>query len=209
MFGFYRPFQPGFNVEPPAEPEAPGFRLNADGAVPGQPPAYIPVGWTPNADAYGNAEIAMSDSYGPSFWSDFSDTARKFGEGVKAMGEGVYSIAPGTVNFARGMGRGLGLYGPEEAQRFYREMDATGQGLRFIANNPELSARMARDGMALAFKAQPALPLHIAGRVGASALLSHLGVPPLALFGDAFRALEDGHDFIDAIGRGISGTPPR
>ena len=32
MFSF-RPYVPGFNVEPPAEPDVPGFRMNADGSV--------------------------------------------------------------------------------------------------------------------------------------------------------------------------------
>ena len=55
MFNF-RPYVPGFNVEPPADPEVPGFRMNADGSVrtdgaaAGQPPPYISIGWTPIAD---------------------------------------------------------------------------------------------------------------------------------------------------------------
>jgi hypothetical protein len=218
MFGFFRPFQPGFNVEPPAEPEAPGFHLNPDGssgtddAVSGQLPSYTPVGWTPNADQYGNAEIALSNSYGPSFWSDVGDAARQLPGGVKALGEGAYSLGPGIVNYGRAMGRGLGLYGPDETQRFYREMDASAHGLRFIAKNPELSGRMALDGMALASKVQPTFPLHVVGRLGASALLGIAGLPwlpPLAMFGDASHALEEGHDAFDAFIRGVAGTPSR
>ncbi|HET6221254.1 MAG TPA: hypothetical protein VFE11_03775, partial [Dongiaceae bacterium] len=140
MFNF-RPYVPGFNVEPPSDPEVPGFRMNADGSVRtdgaalGRSPSYIPVGWTPpNADDYGNAEIALSNSAG------------QLAEAAKAVGGGAYSLGPGLVNYARAMGRGLGLYGPEEVQRFYREMDASGLGMRFIAENPELSARIAREG---------------------------------------------------------------
>lgn len=54
----------------------PGFRMNTDdsvrtdGAISSRPTSYIPVGWTPNADAYGNAEVALGNSYGPSYWSD-------------------------------------------------------------------------------------------------------------------------------------------
>ena len=33
MFNF-KPYVPGFNVEPPADAEVPGFRMNADGSVP-------------------------------------------------------------------------------------------------------------------------------------------------------------------------------
>ena len=91
-------------------------------------------------------------------------------------------------------------------------MEATGHGIRFIAKNPELSARIAREGAATAFKTQPMLPFHLGGRLGAGLLLGFGGLPwlpPLAMFGDAFRALEKGDDFIGAIGRGIAGTPPR
>ncbi len=206
MFNF-RPYVPGFNVEPPADAEVPGFRMNADGSVRtdgaalGRSPSYIPVGWTPpNANDYGNAEIALSNSAG------------QLAEAAKAVGEGAYSLGPGLVNYARGMGRGLGFYGPEEAQRFYREMEATGHGMRFIAKNPELSARKALEGIETAFKTQPMLPFHLGGRVGAGLLLGVAGLPwlpPFAMLGDAFRSLEKGDDFIGAIGRGIAGTPSR
>src|SRR4026209_253090 len=64
MFGF-RPYVPGFNAEPPAEPQVPGFRMNADGTVrtddaaSGQPRSYTPVGWSSVSDQLGNAEIAL------------------------------------------------------------------------------------------------------------------------------------------------------
>ena len=101
MFSF-RPYVPGFNVEPPAEPDVPGFRMNVDGSVRtdgtalGRSPSYIPVGWTPIADDYGNAEIALSNSAGQP------------AEAAKALVEGAYSLGPGFVNYARGMGRGVG-----------------------------------------------------------------------------------------------------
>lgn len=205
MFSF-RPYVPGFNVEPPAEPDVPGFRMNVDGSVRtdgtalGRSPSYIPVGWTPIADDYGNAEIALSNSAGQP------------AEAAKALVEGAYSLGPGFVNYARGMGRGVGTYGPQEVQRFTREMDATGLGMQFIAENPELSARIAREGAARAFKTQPMLPFHLGGRLGAGLLLGFAGLPwlpPFAMFGDAFRALEKGDDFISALGRGIAGTPSR
>ena len=70
MFGF-RPYVPGFNVEPPAEPEVPGFRMNADGTVrtddaaSGQPRSYTPVGWSSVSDQLGNAEIALTRTARP------------------------------------------------------------------------------------------------------------------------------------------------
>ena len=205
MFSF-RPYVPGFNVEPPTEPDVPGFRMNADGSMRtdgtavGRSPSYIPVGWTPIADDYGNAEIALSNSAGQP------------AEAAKALIEGAYSLGPGVVNYARGMARGLGLYGPEESQRFTREVDATGHGMRFIAKNPELSARMALEGIDTALKTQPMLLPRLGGRVGAGVLLGYAGLPwlpPLAMFGDAFRALENGDDLITALGRGVAGTPSR
>lgn len=33
VFGFFRPFKPGFNVQPLPEEEAPGFRMNPDGST--------------------------------------------------------------------------------------------------------------------------------------------------------------------------------
>jgi hypothetical protein len=118
MFNF-RPHVPGFNVEPPADAEVPGFRMNADGSVRtdgpamGRSPSYIPVGWTPPiADDYGNAEIALSNSAGQ----------------------------------------------PAEA-------------------------------------AQPMLPFHLGGRIGAGLLLGYAGLPwlpPFAMFGDALSRTREG-----------------
>ena len=81
--------------------------------------------------------------------------------GSKGSGRGCLFAWPGLVNYARAMGRGLGLYGPEEVQRFYREMDASGLGMRFIAKNPELSAQIAREGAMSALKTQPMLLFHL------------------------------------------------
>src|SRR5262245_32601293 len=106
MFNF-RPYVPGFNVEPPADADVPGFRMNADGSVrtdgasSGRPLSYTPVGWTPKADAYGNAEIALSSSYGPSYWNDLRDGVRRLEEMAKAVGTGASSLIPGLDNLGR------------------------------------------------------------------------------------------------------------
>jgi hypothetical protein len=215
MFNF-RPYVPGFNVQPRADADVPGFRMNADGSVrtdgasSSRPPPYIPVGWTPNADAYGNAEIALSNSFGPSYWNDSWNAANQLGGAANAVVNGAYSLIPGTFHLAREAGRGLGLFGPEEAQRFRQEMNAAGQGLRAIAKNPGTAARMAVEGLQAAVEKEPLLPLYALGRGGMGVLLGSRGVPvaPFAVLGDALHALEKGHDVIDALGYGISGTQP-
>lgn len=56
------------------------------------------------------------------------------------------------------------------------------------------------------------LPFHLGGRAGLGFLLSYYGMPWLPLMagaGDTLHALEKGHDFIGAIGHGVSGTLPR
>jgi hypothetical protein len=215
MFNF-RPYVPGFNVQPSADADVPGFRMNADGSVrtdgatSSRPTSYTPVGWTPNADAYGNAEVALSNSYGPSYWNDLWDGAKQLGSAANAVVNGAYSLGPGTFHLAREAGRGLGLFGLEEAQRFRQEMNAAGHGLRAIAKNPGTAARMAVEGLQTAVKKEPLLPLYAFGRGGMGVLLGSRGVPiaPLAILGDALHALEKGHDVMDALGYGISGTQP-
>jgi hypothetical protein len=215
MFGF-RPYVPGFNVEPPAEPEVPGFRMNADGSVrtddaaSGQPRSYTPVGWSSVSDQLGNAEIALGNSYGSSYWNDLWDAAKQLGSGANAVVNGAYSLGPGTFYLAREAGRGLGLFGPDEAQRFRQEMNAAGLGLRAIAKNPGTAARMAGEGLLTAVKKEPLLPFYVLGRAGMGGLLASRGVPiaPFAVLGDALHALEKGHDVIDALGYGVSGTQP-
>jgi hypothetical protein len=219
MFGFFRPFEPGFNVQPSPDEEVPGFRMNpvqTDGVASARPPSYTPVGWTPNADPYGNAEIALSNAYGPSYWNDVGDAAKQLGEtamdAAKQAGKGAYSLGPGVVNLARAMGRGYGFYGPQEAQRFNQELDASAYGLRFIAEHPELFARRAMEGTAEAAKRNPMLLFRVGGRAGMGLYLGTLGMPwvgPAAMFGDAFHALEKGHDVIDAFGHAIGGMPSR
>jgi hypothetical protein len=215
MFNF-RPYVPGFNVQPAADTDVPGFRMNADGSVRSDgatsspPPSYTPVGWAPNADAYGNAEIALSNSYGPSYWNDLWDSAKQLGGAANAVVNGAYSLGPGTYYLAREAGRGLGLFGPDEAQRFRQEMNAAGQGLRAIARNPGTAARMAGEGLLKAVKKEPLLPFYVLGRAGMGSLLTSRGVPivPFAVLGDALHALEKGHDVIDAVGYGVGGAQP-
>jgi len=217
MFNF-RPYVPGFNVKPSADAEVPGFRMNADGSVrtdgaaSGLPSPYTPVGWTPNADAYGKGEVALSNSYGPSYWSDVRDGVEQLGEMAKAVGRGAYSLVPGVDNLGHALRRGTGFYGEEEARRFRDEIKAAGKGVRLVAENPGQSFDLAKRGMSEAFRRNPMLPFHLGGRGGLGLVLSYYGMPWLPLMaaaGDTLHALEKGHNVIDSIGHGVGGTLPR
>jgi hypothetical protein len=91
-------------------------------------------------------------------------------------------------------------------------MSAAGKGLRWVAEKPLQSARLAKRGALEAVGRNPMLPFHLGGRVGLGMLLGYYGMPWLPLLataGDTFHALEKGHDFIDAIGHGVGGTLSR
>jgi hypothetical protein len=139
-----------------------------------------PAFWAPNADQYGNAKIQLSKSYSsPTYWSDLLDAVKPLGEAANAMVNGAYSLAPGTFNLARAAGRGLGLYGSEEAQRFRQEMTATGHGLRFResrvgrANGRRACTRGLEDA------ANAAILSHRPRRHGCSSYLSRRAYRPL------------------------------
>lgn len=207
--------------------EVPGFRMDADGSAPeakvvpalrvtdnssvgtynvapGQPSSYTPVRWIPTS----------SGSY-LSFWDDVRDAAGQLGEAAKAVGRGAYSLAPGIDNLGRAAGRATGYYGEEEARRFRQEMNAARESLERIIENPAQSARLAYRGASEAFRRDPMLKFHLAGRLGLGALLTYYRIPfgiplaPLAMAGDTLHALEKGHDFIDGIGYGVGGTLSR
>jgi hypothetical protein len=198
---------PGFRVADPGfHVTEPGTRVGNDGLtqgldfLTGATLSFTPVRW-------GNDDAA-SDNASPSFWDDVGNVAKTVGENANAAIDGAYSIFPGTANFFRAAGRGLGLYGPEEAQRFRTEMSAARTGLEYIAKDPVETARLASHGISEAFQAQPLLTPYLIGRfgMGVGLALNRLPFAPLAIAGDAMNALEKGHNFIDALGYGV-GSP--
>jgi len=197
--------QPGFNLD--GSEDVPGFQLADDGSawprgstLDGGSSSFTPVRWSPGQDGNGESQL--------SFWDDVLNAAKRVGEGANAAVEGAYSLVPGTGNFVRGAGRGLGFYGPEEAQRFRQEMNVAGQGLQQIVQEPVQSARLAWQGARAAVREQPMLPFYVAGRagMGLGLALNKIPIAPFAIMGDALHALEKGHNLLDTIGYGISGS---
>lgn len=213
MFNFRPDFQSlGLRVEPPAKEEVPGlhtWRPNVPGLHNWRPNEEVPGFHFANAGSAQPRWTPTPSAPRLSFWDDVRDAASGLGEKANAVVEGAYSILPGTGNFFRAAGRGLGFYGPEEAKRFRQEMNAAGQGIRFIANDPVEAARLVYEGGSAAFQAQPLLPYYLGGRAGMGTLLAvkRLPIAPFATAGDALRALENGHNFVDAGLYGVIGAP--
>ncbi len=117
---------------------------------------------------------------------------------------GAYSVFPGTYNAIRALGRGTGVLGPEEFRRFGQESDFIGDSLGQLAKHPGLAVRTARAALPILAK-DPLLPYYAAGRLLMGGL-TRLG--PAATIGDALRAVEDGHNFLNSVFyHGIEGIP--
>ena len=130
--------------------------------------------------------------------------SKTVGSVARAFGEGAYSVLPGTYDAGRAFARGSGLLGSEELRRFDQEMDVTAAALEQIAKHPRPAVRAA--GRALSTLWDPVLLPHVAGRMVAG-YFSGLG--PLAAMGDTLRAIENGHNLVDAIVySGFQGRPP-
>lgn len=229
---------PGFRVGQPEE--RPGFRISHDGLVPsdiessgatyasdsgvypagnraddplvGRPPLQDPARWTakPAGNPYANAsgdEAGFFGRFRP-FLADVQDTAERVGTRANAVVNGAYSVFPGTYNAIRAAGRGIGILGPEESRRFGEEADSIGTALGQIANHPGPAARAGRDAVSVLAN-NPLLPYYLFGRMFMGGL-TRLG--PAAMAGDALRAVENGHNLIDAIiqygGAGIPSKDP-
>ena len=115
---------------------------------------------------------------------------------------GAYSVFPGTYNALRAVGRGIGILGPEEFRRFGQEADSIGTALGQVAEHPA-PARVSRDALSV-LDTDPLFRYYMFGRTAHGALT---GLGPAAMAGDALRAVEKGHNMIDAYKRGIQGTP--
>jgi len=101
--------------------------------------------------------------------------------------------------------RGVGLLGPEEFRRFGQEADAIGNSLGQAVKHPDLAYHASLEAARAALASNPLLYYYGLGRIlmgGATRL------GPAAFAGDALRAVENGHDLIDAIVKyGVSGIP--
>jgi hypothetical protein len=100
-----------------------------------------------------------------------------------------------VYNAARTVARGTGLLGQEEFRRFGQEADVVGGALGRIVRHPGASARIARDAVS-ELDEDPLFRYYMGGRAAMGALMS-LG--PAAMAGDSRRAIERGHDVIDAL----------
>ena len=212
---------PGFNVREPEE-DVPGFRLNADGTI-GKPPMTAAK---PNGNPFDIFEPQPSGVWPPpylalaggvgatpgniargAFLDDIKELPEAIGDRVGAMAKGAYSIFPGVYNAGRAAARGLGLLGPEQAERFRRELELIRSSANAIVDRPGDAARAAYYGADERF-GDPLLKWHLLGR-GAMGYLARVGpVPlaPVALVGDTLRAFENGRqNLIDALLDGIQG----
>ncbi|MBV8191335.1 MAG: hypothetical protein JO339_29135 [Alphaproteobacteria bacterium] len=119
---------------------------------------------------------------------------------------GAYSIFPGIYNAGRAVARGTRLMGPEEYRRFDQEVNFIGNASGEITKHPELAYRAGQEALAVLAR-NPYLIPYFLGRVarGGATMLG-----PAALAGDTLRAIEDGHDLLDAVlYQGLQGIPDR
>jgi len=131
------------------------------------------------------------------------------GQAVGAIGDGAYSSLEGVGNAARFVGRSIGLYGSDEINRSDREIRAAAEAVKdagkLLMDSPEARsfAAHAAEDAAAAYWRDEKNRYFLLGR-GGFGLLTDLG--PVAMIGDATRALEKGHNAIDALGKGIVGN---
>ena len=163
----------------------------------------------------GSTELSAGDP-GRAYYEQLRDGAKAAGSAANALANGAYSTLGNSYDAVRAVARGVGLLGPEEFRRFGQEADfigaslgqigpALGQigpALGQIVDHPRLAARAA--GRAL--KEEPLLPFYLGGRLGMGVIT---GLGPTAMAGGLLRAVEDGHNLVDAIAYpGIQGRPP-
>jgi|GraSoiStandDraft_53_1057289.scaffolds.fasta_scaffold248760_1 hypothetical protein len=196
------------NAAPPADIDSMGAVDRAHDPVVGRPTLQNPAQWASNPA--GNPYVYVSgnragffDRLAP-FLADVQDAAGGIGTRANAVVNGAYSVFPGTYNAIRAAGRGLGILGPDEFRRFGQEADFIGSSAGQIVKHPGPAVRAARDAVSV-LADNPLLPYYGAGR----ALMGYftgLGLPAMA--GGALRAVEDGHNLLDAIiQNGIGGVP--
>ena len=210
-----RPWLPGFRVVEPQSQKVPGFHVSVDGSAgPDAPPADRSLSRTsmrstssPAANRYVDLRGALAGVTRGTFLDDIKDLPEAIADRVGALAKGAYSVGPGVYYAGRAAARGLGLLGPEEAERFRRELELIRSSANAIVERPGDAARAAYYGADQRFE-DPLLKYHLLGR-GAVGYLARVGpVPlgPVALIGDTLRAFENGRqNLVDAVLDGIQG----
>lgn len=123
---------------------------------------------------------------------------------ANAVVNGAYSVVPGIYNFFRAALRGAGVLGEEEARRADQEQAVIECGLREMARHPAATYDASRQALEI-LDANPLFRYYFAGRglMGAATGLGYFALP-----GDALRAIENGHDWINSVARGGVGGMP-
>lgn len=195
------------NFKPPQE-VLPGFRMNSDGSArssfpsDGDPPLLHSVQWAAEPAEYRYTRAVPQNRV--TLGDIAAGVANRIGTHANAVVNGAYSIFPGVYEAGRAVARGTGLMGQEEFRRFGQEADFVGGLLGKIANHPDASAHIARQAVSK-LDEDPLFRYYMAGR-GVMGWLTGLG--PAAMAGTALRAIENGHNAIDAFRYGIQGRPP-
>lgn len=197
-----QPWVPGFRVVEPPKQEVPGFRVID--------PSLAAAGrWAENpaANRYVNVRGAPVSLTRGTFLDDLKELPEAVADRAGAIAKGAYSVFPGVYYAGRAAARGLGLLGPEEAERFRRELEVIRSSAKVVAEHPGDAARAVYYGTDQRL-GDPLLKYHMLGR-GAMGYLARVGPVPLgavALVGDTLRAFENGRqNLVDAVLDGIQG----
>lgn len=129
-------------------------------------------------------------------------------EKISTWIEGSWSVVEGTGNGLRFIARGTGLMGPEERARFNQEGAEVD---KFIKRYNEDSAFRSEVNKALSQKAAALNTEEMKWRLnGRAATGTVTGMGPAALIGDTTRAVENGHNIVDALMKGgLPGLPEK
>jgi hypothetical protein len=131
------------------------------------------------------------------------------GTAANAVVNGAYSVLEGVGDTFRWLGRSVGVYGPEQAERSDKELTvatvAILEGTKGMALNSE--ARTVAGQIAYSagkeYLSDELNDYYLAGR----AIFGFwTGLGPIAAFGNATRALENGHNTWDAVKQGATGN---
>ena len=131
------------------------------------------------------------------------------GTAANAVVNGAYSVLEGVGDTFRWLGRSVGVYGPDEAERSDKELTVATVAILEGTKELALSSQARTVAGQIAYSAGKEYlsdelnDYYLAGRAifGFST-----GLGPIAAFGNATRALENGHNTWDALKRGVTGN---